>query len=277
MQDIKVEEIKKGMLIREGAGVKLHRYIGTDNRNDLEPFLLLDYFNSRDPLDYMAGFPSHPHRGFETITYLLAGQITHGDNKGHKGVIRAGDVQWMTAGKGIIHSEMPSAEERIQGLQLWLNLPAKAKMCEPRYQEVVSAQLPVERQNSGIRVKVIAGQTDKGTASPITGIATNPLFFDITFPGDTRIEQHIPKEYQAIVFVISGAVTVGDQIISQDELAKLSAGDKITLHAETASQVLLIAALKLHEPIVRHGPFVMNTKEQIMQAMEDFRGGTFGL
>lgn len=276
MHEIKVDRLINSVLIREGAGVKLHRYIGIERTNDFEPLLLLDYFDSTDPMDFMAGFPPHPHRGFETITYLLDGSITHEDNKGHKGVIGAGDVQWMTAGKGIVHSEMPSSESgRLNGLQLWLNLPAAEKMREPRYQELLSAQLPLEHHESGALIKVIAGKTDKGTGSPITEIATDPLFFDITLPLGASIQQHIPEDYQAILLVISGAVFVGDQLVQQGVLAKLSAGDAVTLTAEKESQCLLIAAMKLHEPIARHGPFVMNTQVEVMQALDDFRSGRF--
>jgi quercetin 2,3-dioxygenase len=275
MREIKVERLIKGMLVREGAGVKLQRYIGLEKTNDFEPLLLLDYFNSADPLDYMAGFPAHPHRGFETITYLLDGSMTHQDNKGHRGVISAGDVQWMTAGKGIIHSEMPASNQRLHGLQLWLNLPAAEKMCMPRYQDVLSAQLPVETHETGVCIKVIAGQTNHGTQSPITGIATHPLFFDITLPPGARMSQNIPDDYQVILLVVSGAVRIGEQFVAQDNMAKLGAGDVLIVNAETASQCLMIAAARIHEPIARHGPFVMNNKEEIMQAMDDFRRGRF--
>ncbi len=275
MSEIKVERLIKGILVREGAGVKLHRYIGIERSNDFEPFLLLDYFNSADPLDYMAGFPPHPHRGFETITYLLDGSITHEDNKGHKGVIAAGDVQWMTAGRGIIHSEMPSANGRLHGLQLWLNLPAVEKMRAPRYQEMHSTQLPMETNDSGAQIKVIAGTTDKGTHSPITGIATQPLLFDIILPPGASMQQHIPNDYQAILLVISGTVRIGEQLVQHDTLAKLGTGDVLFLKGETASQCIMIAAARLHEPITRHGPFVMNTQEEIILALDDFRSGRF--
>lgn len=276
MSDIKVDRLIHGVLVREGAGVKLHRYIGVERTNDLEPLLLLDYFDSDDPMDFMAGFPPHPHRGFETITYLLDGNITHEDNKGHKGVIGAGDVQWMTAGKGIVHSEMPSSNGgRLHGLQLWLNLPAAEKMSEPRYQEMLNAQLPLEHPEAGTTIKVLAGKTDQGTSSPITGIATEPLFFDITMSLGARMQQHIPADYQAVLLVISGSVRVGEQLVPHGVLAKLGAGDVLTLIAEKNSQCLLIAAVKLHEPIARHGPFVMNTQAEVMQALDDFRGGLF--
>lgn len=266
----------QGHLIREGAGVKLQRYIGADRTNPLEPFLLFDYFDSTDPLDFIAGFPPHPHRGFETITYLLQGSIAHEDNKGHKGCIGAGDVQWMSAGKGIIHSEMPSSNSgRLQGLQLWLNLPAAEKMRTPRYQERASAELPVEAHESGLQIKVIAGTTDKGTQSPICDIATQPLFFDIHMPAGTSMQQSIPSGYQALLFVLSGAVFVAGQEVSQRTLAVLSQGSTLSLNVAQESQCLLMAAAKLNEPIVRHGPFVMNTQEEIEQAVADFRGGRF--
>ncbi len=276
MSSVKIERLVSGTLIREGAGVKLHRYIGADRSNLLEPILLFDYFNSNEVLDYMGGFPPHPHRGFETITYLLKGSITHEDNKGHKGTIGPGDVQWMTAGKGIMHSEMPSTEEEhLQGLQLWLNLPAAEKMREPRYQELLSQQLPIETHDSGVRIKVIAGLTDKGTSSPITDIATQPLFFDIHLPKGAKLTQHIPEHYQAILFVLSGTVSVEEQLLESNVLAVLSAHEQLNIKGEVASQCLLIAAKKLKEPIVRHGPFVMNTQEEIMQALSDLRMGLF--
>ncbi|BCA93968.1 hypothetical protein TUM19329_03290 [Legionella antarctica] len=276
MKAIEVGQLIDGRLMREGAGVKLNRYIGADRTNEFEPILLFDYFDSSDSLDYIGGFPPHPHRGFETVTYLLHGALTHEDNQGHKGVLRSGDVQWMTAGKGIIHSEMPSASSgRLQGLQLWLNLPAAKKMVEPRYQELLSSHLPLETKECGAVIKVIAGRTDQGTRSPITGIATKPLFLDIRLPAGTSVQQHILRDYQAILFVVSGEVGVGQQKIKQEVLAGLTAGDLLTLKSEQDSHCLLIAAAKLHEPITRYGPFVMNTQTEVMQALDDFRNGRF--
>ncbi len=276
MQEIGITQLVKGTLIREGAGVKLHRYIGAEHTNEFEPILLFDYFDSSDSLDYMAGFPPHPHRGFETITYLLHGIITHEDNQGHKGVIHSGDVQWMTAGKGIIHSEMPSSSSgRLHGLQMWLNLPAAQKMSEPRYQEISRDNLPVETTDSGVVIKVIAGRTDKGTSSPINNIATHPFFFDINLPAGTRVKQHIPRDYQSILFVISGEVSIAGRTVPQQVLANLSAGNIVTLAAEQESHCLLIAAAKIHEPVARYGPFVMNTQQEVMQAVDDFRSGRF--
>jgi redox-sensitive bicupin YhaK (pirin superfamily) len=268
-----IKQLIHGSLVREGAGVKLHRYIGADRSNDYEPFLLFDYFNSKDKLDFIAGFPPHPHRGFETITYLLQGSITHEDNKGHKGVIRAGDVQWMTAGKGIFHSEMPAHLDALQGIQLWLNLPAAEKMTNPRYQEKTSAELPVTVLKSGIVVKVIAGTSDAGVSSPIEGIATKPLFLDVSSPATTTFQQTIPKDYQAILFVVKGQITLGGQSIEQGYLAALTEGKEVLWQSTEESQCFLIAAKKIHEPIARYGPFVMNTQEEIMQAMSDFRSG----
>lgn len=276
MKKIEIERLLTGSLIREGAGVKLHRYIGADRTNDFEPILLFDYFNSSDVLDFMAGFPPHPHRGFETITYLLQGSITHEDNQGRKGTIGPGDVQWMTAGRGIVHSEMPSASEgHLQGLQLWLNLPAAEKMRAPRYQEKSGGELPIETDGSGAVVKVIAGSTDKGTTSPIVEIATRPLFLDISLSAGGRFSQHIPEDYEAILFVVSGVVDIHGVGVDAGVLARLGAGGVLELAAGEASRCLLIAAAKLHEPVVRHGPFVMNTQEEIVQALQDFRSGHF--
>lgn len=275
MHTARVERIIHGTLIREGAGVKLQRYVGADASNSLEPILLFDYFNSTDVLDYMAGFPAHPHRGFETITYVLHGHITHEDNKGHKGVIGPGDVQWMTAGKGIIHSEMPVAEHgRFQGLQLWLNLPAAEKMQPARYQEIASAKLPIEEQDGG-QIKVIAGRTDKGTCSPIVDIATNPLLLDISLSKNAVFTQHIPEGYQTVLFVIAGSVQLADITIKADVFAVLSPDRLIELKAAEHCHCLLLSAAQLKEPIVRHGPFVMNTTEEIKQAIADVRLGLF--
>ncbi|MBN9231616.1 MAG: quercetin 2,3-dioxygenase [Legionella sp. 40-6] len=275
MGQMQVKKILNGMLVREGAGVKLHRYIGQQHTDELEPLLLLDFFNSSDPLDFMAGFPSHPHRGFETITYLFSGSIQHKDNHGHQGTIGPGDVQWMTAGKGIIHSEMPDATQKpLKGLQLWLNLPAAAKMSPPKYQELAHEQLPLEH-DGGVKVKVIAGTTAKGTNSPIHGIATQPLFFDVQLEAGVIWTQPIPDDYQTILLLVRGEVMISGESVSELQLAVLDEQSSLTVVATQASQFILIAAKKIHEPIVRHGPFVMNTAEEIRQAMIDFQQGLF--
>jgi len=281
MTTMQIQRLINGTLMREGAGVKLHRFIGADRRNDFDPFLLLDEFNSDDPMDYIGGFPAHPHRGFETITYLLAGQIAHEDNHGHHGLITAGDVQWMTAGRGIIHAEMPKQTNgRLWGIQLWLNLPAANKWVEPRYQEYRAAQLPLEHQENGVVVKVIAGETANKTVSPIHGIVTQPLFFELSIPAGQQFRQQIPKTHQSILLVLSGAVNVVSeqsvQSVGQGVLASLSQDDWLIIEGEQAhNRCLLIAAKKIDEPIERLGPFVMNTREEVLQAIEDFRNNQF--
>lgn len=277
MQEISIERQLVGTLVREGAGVKLHRYIGTDRNNFYEPILLFDFFDSTNELDYIAGFPSHPHRGFETVTYVLAGQIVHQDNQGHQGVIGPGDVQWMTAGRGIIHSEMPKrTKEGLTGLQIWLNLPAESKMIRPHYQEVTAAQLPLEQQDSGVLIKVIAGETDKGNKSPIAGIATDPLFLDIQLPKQQIMTQHIPSGHQSLIFVLAGKIMIQGQVIEQRRLAILTPGKQVTLQGVTeTARCLLIAAKKLKEPIARLGPFVMNSEEEVLQALDDYRNNRF--
>ncbi len=273
-------KMSNGQMLREGAGVKLRRYIGMERHNDLDPFLLLDVFNSTDPLDYMAGFPPHPHRGFETITYLIEGKIVHKDNHGHQGVITAGDVQWMTAGRGIIHSEMPSEEPRLWGLQLWLNLPAAQKMVEPRYQEYKASQLPIISFKNGVLIKVIAGTTSEGTASPIKGVATDPIFFDITLPLQQSYDLQIPSSHQSILFVLDGDLSFPDgentSPISRDTLVSLNSLNSITIQGASEScRCLFIAARKIGEPVERLGPFVMNTREEVLQAVDDFQNHRF--
>ncbi|KTC94656.1 pirin family protein [Legionella erythra] len=277
MNQIEVKERLQGTLVREGAGVKLFRYIGADRQNNYEPFLLFDFFDSEDPLDFMAGFPPHPHRGFETVTYLLAGQIAHEDNNGRHGLIGPGDVQWMTAGKGIIHSEMPQqADGRLTGLQLWLNLPAASKWVEPSYQEFTADELPVEELPAGGQIKVVAGETRQGSRSPIHGIATKPLFLDISLSAEETVSDVITNDHQALLFVLKGKIAVGRDVVMAHTLAVLSNGGDLLLRAmDGEARCLLIAAKKLHEPIARLGPFVMNTQEEVMQALDDFRNNRF--
>lgn len=276
MKKIQVEKLINGTLIREGAGVKLHRYIGTDRHNHYDPILLFDFFNSDEPLDYIAGFPEHPHRGFETVTYLLNGRMEHQDNKGHRGIIGPGDVQWMTAGRGIIHSEMPKQDTGpFTGLQLWFNLPAANKLTSPRYQEFGSEKLPVEKIDSGSSIKVIAGKTQKGTSSPIKGIVTEPIFFDIHLAADTAFEQKIPLSHRALLFVLSGEILIEGQTIKAHTLAALSQGENLVLTSLEDAHCLLIAAKKIDEPIAWLGPFVMNTQEEVLQALDDYRNHRF--
>lgn len=276
MNQIAVKEQCQGTLMREGAGVKLFRYIGADRQNNVEPFLLFDFFDSDNPLDFMAGFPPHPHRGFETVTYLLEGEIAHEDNHGRRGLIGPGDVQWMTAGRGIIHSEMPGQTGRLTGLQLWLNLPAAKKWVEPHYQEFTAAQLPVEALPGGGKLKIIAGETRSGSRSPIHGIATEPLFLDIALTAGESLNQAIMPDHQTILFVLDGKITVGRDDVVAHTLAVLSPGQAVVLQAmDKPARCLLISAKKLHEPIARLGPFVMNTQDEVMQAVDDFRNNRF--
>ncbi|WP_133139489.1 pirin family protein [Legionella genomosp. 1] len=275
MSQRKVAKLLTGHLVREGGGVKLQRYIGMERDNPYEPMLLFDFFDSSNPLDYIAGFPSHPHRGFETITYLLEGQIEHQDNHGHKGVIGPGDVQWMTAGRGIIHSEMPKESARLTGLQLWLNLPADKKMIQPAYQEFTAEQLAYETLPNGVELKLIAGERE-ASSSPVKGIATDPLFFDIKLPPESEFLQKVAESHQCLVFVLKGELLIDSQRIASKEMAILSSGDEVHLKTSTeACHCILIAARKLNEPIARLGPFVMNTQEEIFQAVEDFRNHQF--
>ncbi|ASQ47487.1 pirin family protein [Legionella clemsonensis] len=276
MKTIHVERLIQGTLLREGAGVKLHRYIGLIRQNDFDPILLLDFFDSDNEMDYMGGFPLHPHRGFETVTYMLNGQMEHQDNHGHRGVIGPGDVQWMTAGRGIIHAEMPKQTQgRLTGLQLWFNLPAANKWVAPRYQEFRATQLPVETHPSGFNIKVIAGKTDKGTRSPIEGIATEPIFLDISFAAKETLKQSIPKDHQAILFTLNGEVIVQGQVVAEKILADLSEGSIVSLEGSAGARCLLIAAKKIKEPIAWLGPFVMNTQQEVMQALDDYRNNRF--
>jgi len=265
----------------DGAGVKLTRVIGQPALQELDPFLLLDAFRSDDPDDYIAGFPSHPHRGFETVTYLLEGRMRHKDNAGNEGVIEAGGIQWMTAGRGIIHSEMPEQEDgRLEGFQLWVNLPASHKMTEPTYQEHNASNIPVESR-PGTKIRVIAGKTSLGTAGPISQPLTEPLYLDVSLDVNTSFSEEIAEHHNAFVYVIEGSVTLesdqgGTVSVVRDQLAILTQGASIELEStEQAARFLLIGGKPLGEPIVRSGPFVMNTREELQQAYSDYQSGNF--
>lgn len=287
MNDINRTETRKlrslitGMPTTDGAGVKLTRVIGQPALQELDPFLLLDAFRSDDPDDYIAGFPSHPHRGFETVTYLLEGRMRHKDNAGNEGVIEAGGIQWMTAGRGIIHSEMPEQEDgRLEGFQLWVNLPASHKMTEPTYQEHNASNIPVESR-PGTKIRVIAGKTSLGTAGPISQPLTEPLYLDVSLDANTSFSEEIAEHHNAFVYVIEGSVTLesdqgGRVSVVRDQLAILTQGASIELEStEQAARFLLIGGKPLGEPIVRSGPFVMNTREELQQAYSDYQSGNF--
>jgi redox-sensitive bicupin YhaK (pirin superfamily) len=261
----------------DGAGVRLKRSLGTPAVDYLEPFLLLDEFKSDDSADYIAGFPDHPHRGFETVTYMLAGSMEHKDHKGHTGALGAGSVQWMTAGRGIVHSEMPKQKDGLMwGFQLWVNLPAQDKMCEPRYQEIPPHRIPVLTLDDGTEVRVIAGRSGR-VSGAVTGIATAPLYLDVKVPPESRFQQAVPPEHNAFVYVFDGEGKVGEEKgLAAGHLAVCEDGDAIGVET-TAShmRLLLLAAEPLVEPVARFGPFVMNTQEELIQAVRDFQTGSF--
>jgi hypothetical protein len=239
---------------------------------------MLDAFRSDDPGDYLAGFPDHPHRGFETVTYMLDGRMRHRDNHGNEGVLVPGAVQWMSAGRGIVHSEMPEQQEgRMRGFQLWINLPASEKMSAPRYQEFGPDRIPLAEPAPGVRVKVIAGSV-AGVAGPIVQPATDPVYLDIGLDAGARFGHVLPAGHAAFVYVYEGALTIGDgKRVDARHLAVLGAGDRLELRADAddGARAILVAGRPLREPVARYGPFVMNTREEIVQAVEDFRSGRF--
>ena len=274
----RVSRVVDGVATSDGDGVKLTRIIGTRALRELDPFLLLDEFKSDNPDDYIGGFPPHPHRGFETITYMLHGNFTHRDSRGNEGHLTAGSVQWMTAGRGIIHSEMPAMTDGlVWGFQLWLNLPAKDKMTEPRYQDIPPEDIPVVEQGDST-VKVIAGEFGGAKGPARTWIPAQYLDISLA-PGDT-FTQPVPEELTALAYVIEGEARVGptgDATAGRSlQLLVLEDGDAVQVAAgESGARLLLLAAQRLDEPIVRQGPFVMNTMEEITQAYIDYQNGTF--
>ena len=270
----------RGTPASDGAGVKLTRVIGGAELPELDPFLLLDEFGTDRPEDYLAGFPSHPHRGFETVTYMLDGRMRHKDNHGNEGLLVPGSVQWMTAGRGLVHSEMPEQEEgRMRGFQLWVNLPAKEKMTDPRYQEFPPAELPVVAPAAGVTVKVIAGDVD-GVRGPISQPATEPLYLDIALEAGAEWLYALPTGHNAFAYAFEGAAWLGEgedaRELSAQEMAVLGGGDVLRLRADGAgARLILVAGRPLREPVARHGPFVMNTRQEIMQAFVDYQEGRF--
>ncbi|HEY0721448.1 MAG TPA: pirin family protein [Gammaproteobacteria bacterium] len=275
-----VLRVVHGLETSDGAGVRLTRLIGTPHLDMLDPFLMLDAFRSDEPEDYLAGFPSHPHRGFETVTYLLAGKMRHHDNAGHAGVIEAGGVQWMSAGRGIIHSEMPEQENGLlAGFQLWVNLPASHKMMAPRYQEFGREAIPVE-QREGAQVRVVAGTTSRGTQGPVRQLITDVLYYDITLATGARFSEPLPADHNAFIHVVEGQLIVvgGGGITSRinaGDLAILGGGARVELQAQSEVRLLLLAGQPLHEPVAKGGPFVMNTHAELQQAYSDYRSGKF--
>lgn len=269
-----------GMPTSDGAGVRLNRVIGSPGLPDLDPFLLLDEFGTDRAQDYIAGFPEHPHRGFETVTYMIDGRMRHRDNHGHEGLLTPGSVQWMTAGRGLVHSEMPEQESGLmRGFQLWINLPAKDKMTAPKYQEFAPERIPLARPAAGVEIKVIAGDVD-GVAGPIRQPATDPLYLDIALAPDAAWQYVLPEGHNAFAYVFEGEAAIGQgadaRRVAAGQLAVLGGGAQLALRGGAAgTRLILVAGRPLREPVVRHGPFVMNTRQELMQAFVDFQEGRF--
>lgn len=276
----RVERLVAGQPTSDGAGVRLVRVLGHDLHRRLDPFLMLDAFGSDQASDYIAGFPNHPHRGFETVTYMLEGRMLHRDSAGNEGLLASGDVQWMTAGRGLVHSEMPQQEEgRMEGFQLWLNLPAHDKMCAPRYQDIGSDQIPQVALPRGDKVRVIAGSTH-GVAGAVQRAHTEPTYLDVHLSAEAEFAHALPAAHNALVYVYRGSAWVGDQEVPVQRMAVLSndeSADGVVLRAGPQGvRALIIAGRPLNEPIVQYGPFVMNTTQEIQQAVNDYRAGLMG-
>ncbi|HEX7081834.1 MAG TPA: pirin family protein [Gammaproteobacteria bacterium] len=269
----------RGQPTSDGAGVRMTRVIGTPILDHFDPFLLLDEFRSDDPNDYIAGFPNHPHRGFETVTYMLAGRMRHGDNQGNTGLLGPGSVQWMTAGRGIVHSEFPEQEEGLMwGFQLWVNLPARDKMTAPRYQDIQADRIPEIEPAPGVTARVIAGRLD-GADGPVTAVATEPVYHDLRLDAGASYTVAVPEGHNVFVYVYQGAAEVGPpggaERLDRGELALLGHGPRVDLRAaaEQGCRLILVGGRPLNEPIARYGPFVMNTPDEIYQAFDDYRAG----
>jgi redox-sensitive bicupin YhaK (pirin superfamily) len=278
LQTRTVERLVEGIATSDGAGVKLIRVLSGKLQRRLDPFLMLDAFGSDDPDDYIAGFPDHPHRGFETITYMLAGRMRHRDSAGHEGLLGDGGVQWMTAGRGVIHSEIPEQKDGVmEGFQLWLNLPSQQKMAEPWYRDFAAGDIPEYTTADGVKVKVIAGSSN-GTVGAVTREFTEPLYLDIHLPAGTVFSTAIAETHNAFIYVYRGAVNVAGLTVDSRRMGILSntaqAGG-LTLSTQEEARLILVAGKPLNEPIVQYGPFVMNTQQEIHQALDDFRNGHF--
>jgi redox-sensitive bicupin YhaK (pirin superfamily) len=269
-----VERLVAGRATSDGAGVRLTRVLTQDLQRRLDPFLMLDAIASDDAADYIAGFPDHPHRGFETITYMLAGRMRHRDSAGHEGRLDSGGMQWMTAGRGVIHSEIPEQEDgRMEGFQLWLNLPARDKMSAPWYRDFAATDLPQLETDAGATATVIAG-TSHGVTGAVTRDTTDPLILDLRLPAGTRFAQPLPVGHNAFVYVYRGAVDIAGTPVPARQMAILAndpQADGVAIQAAEDAGLLLIAGRPLDEPIVQYGPFVMNTQQEIYRAFADYR------
>jgi redox-sensitive bicupin YhaK (pirin superfamily) len=274
-----VERIINGQAVMDGAGVKINRVLTQPLQRRLDPFLMLDNFGSDSANDYIAGFPDHPHRGFETVTYMITGRMRHKDSAGNEGLLNNGGVQWMTAGRGVIHSEMPEQEEgRMEGFQLWLNLPAKDKMRQPWYRDFDAEQVPSFTTRQGANVRVIAGSSH-GVAGAVQREVTEPFYLDVELPAGASFSQLLPAGHNAFLFAYRGAVHIGGKPVASGRMAILentAGADGVAIQAAEDSRFILIAGQPLNEPIAQYGPFVMNTQAELMQAVEDFRAGKLG-
>lgn len=273
----KIQRVISPMAVSDGAGVKLNRLIATPTLDYLDPFLLLDHFGSENKDDYIAGFPQHPHRGIETVTYMLKGVVHHKDTMGNAGTIQAGDIQWMTAGGGLMHEEMPEASpEGLSGFQLWVNLPSQLKMSKPRYQEIKADKIPVFEKD-GAKIKVIAGQVGE-TKGAVSEIYAEPNYLDVTLETNAELTHLIAEGHNAFAYIFNGSADFDDSgsLVKNPKLVIFSDGDFVKIKAgENGARFLLVSGKPLNEPVARYGPFVMNTREEIYQAIEDLRNGTF--
>ena len=275
-----LKQVIRATAASDGAGVKLHRSLGQTETARLDPFLMLDEFGTDNPDDYIAGFPDHPHRGFETVTYMLDGHMLHQDHMGNRGNLKSGDVQWMTAGRGIIHSEMPQQSQgRMRGFQLWINLPAREKMKPAGYRDIPAVDIPVVALAAGGRVKVIAGTltiAGKLTPGPMQGLSTEPVYFDVELQAGESFVHALPAGHNAFLYAYEGGVGVGEpsRVLPPRSAGILSTGDQVTVTAaESGARFILLAGRPLGEPVMQYGPFVMNTREEIEQAVRDYQAG----
>ncbi len=276
-----LQQIVQGRETSDGAGVRIKRTLGQNPYARFDPFLMLDEFGSSSADDYIAGFPAHPHRGFETVTYMLQGHMLHEDHMGNKGHLRDGDVQWMTAGRGIIHSEMPQQEHGLmRGFQLWLNLPAAEKMKPAHYRDIPSAEIPVTDLPNGGSIKVIANTAfigDKVISGPIQGLTTETIYWDVHLPAGKEFHHAIPEDHNTFLYVYEGDIAIGEdkRKLTKGNTGLLSKGDQLSVQAlESEARFLVISGKPIKEPIVQYGPFVMNSTEEIEQAIQDYRDGT---
>ncbi|MFO7677902.1 MAG: pirin family protein [Thermoplasmatota archaeon] len=269
-----VKKIIQRKTVIEGAGVKLKRVLGNQKNSTLDPFLLLDHFGSDDPSDYIKGFPWHPHRGIETVTYMWSGEIEHGDSIGNSGVIRSGDVQWMTAGSGIIHQEMPRKYNGLmQGFQLWINLPANMKMSDPKYRGIEKKDIPIIQRN-GQKIKVLSGKID-GTVGPVKDLAVEIEYFDIELESGKIFKHPTSNNHTIFAYVINGSIEVLDKTINSGFCAVFNEGDSIRLGSKHGAHFLFVSGKPLKEPVAWRGPIVMNTQEELNKAFEELNNGTF--